>query len=70
MKTTAWYPGTVKPVRAGVYERQYKFNGVKYCYWSGRYWCLPEITARKAFGIRFMSEYQNLPWRGLMEKAR
>lgn len=70
MKLTPWYPGTVKPVRKGVYQRQYSF-GNPYCYWTGRRWCMCEPNPeRAACSTEIISGFDRLPWRGLTEKAR
>ena len=64
MKTTPWYPGTVKPVRVGFYEREYPSGEVIWqCFWNGRIWINPWNPPQH-------SEFQNLQWRGLTEKAR
>lgn len=43
-----WLPGTMKPVRVGVYRRQYTF-GVRFAYWNGERWSVYGRTAREAF---------------------
>lgn len=67
MKLTPWYPGDVKPVRVGVYERLY-YDGERTCFsrfdgaswragWAGIYRAQDDWWPR--------SSYQDLPWRGL-----
>ena len=66
MKLTPWFPGTVKPVRVGVYERLYNTQTF-YCLWDGEYWhvwATTQVAAEKVFGF---SAYQNFPWRGVMK---
>jgi hypothetical protein len=62
---TDWFPGEVKPVYVGEYERDYGdserrhlWDGSFWFYWSG-------IEARWD-----MSSHQSLPWRGLAEEAK
>lgn len=65
-KTTDWFPSNRKPVRKGVYQRQYN-SGICYCYFDGYVFCPPRTTAAKATQkktIRQVSELQSLPWRG------
>jgi hypothetical protein len=67
MKKTPWFYGTVKPVHVGVYERLYPW-GAQLCKWDGAYWygfCNCQNDAAKQTEL---SEYQNLLWRGLVEK--
>ena len=68
MKLTTWFPGDVKPVRVGVYERKYNMSRFYcYCYWDGEYWHVwaeTPMVAEKAFLI---SALQNLPWRGALK---
>ena len=58
MKLTPWYPGTVKPVRKGWYQRKYRHFGPSMCYWDGK----------KFSALEYRHDYsftQNLPWRGV-----
>lgn len=67
MKLTPWFPGTVNPVRVGVYERKYNTNKTFYCHWNGEYWhawATTPATAKDAFAL---SALQNLPWRGVLK---
>lgn len=76
-KLTAWLPGTSKPIRAGVYQRNYraavsndKSIGVAYCYWDGKRWSLYDSTPEGAKrGQGLYSMHQKLPWRGLVAKG-
>ncbi len=73
MKLTKWIPGNVKPVRVGVYQREYDNGGmlrpIWYCYWNGDFWCLYGETPEDADLCRSLnSTAQTLRWRGLAEK--
>lgn len=37
---TAWYPGTLKPMRVGVYERTGPNPEYPYSWWNGVFWCI------------------------------
>ena len=68
MKLTPWFPGTVKPVRAGVYERDYGRGWRSYNYWNGEKWSSPRSVPKEAEIFKHLySPYQNLPWRGVMK---
>ena len=70
MKTTPWYPGTVKPVRVGVYERWYPLsNEAFFSFWTGKFWRAGTKNINATFYER-ESDFQNFKWRGLTEKAR
>lgn len=75
-KLTPWYPAEVKPVRAGIYER----NMGEYC--AGRYsyfdpntglwygWAEWVLFAIDNYHKGYVSSLQDRPWRGLTEKAK
>ena len=66
MKLTPWFPGDVKPVHIGVYERRLKFRpGVYYSQWDGEKWYYLRDTVDKAAIQSVYSAHQNLPWRGV-----
>ena len=67
MKLTQWFPGTVKPVRPGVYQRNLWGKGAlpAYSYWNGERWCLCRPTAHEAVEERHPSDVQDAPWRGV-----
>lgn len=73
MNLTDWFPGSVKPVRKGVYQREYIYGKAKvpyYCYWDGKQWYAGAHTvdgAVKEFLIRFVSPGQSLRWRGVLK---
>ena len=70
MRRTKWYPGTIKPVREGWYERDYSstlIDGIHKDLWQqfkpgDGYWFVdePEGQINDAF-------YENLPWRGIVK---
>ncbi len=56
MKMTPWYPGTVKPVRDGYYQRRLNGKFLLYkAYWDGVSWRSTDCVGY----------HQNLPWRGV-----
>ena len=68
MKLTPWFPGDVKPVHVGVYERRLKFRaGVYYSQWDGEKWLRLHWTVEGAAHQILDSVYQNLPWRGVLK---
>lgn len=64
MTKTPWYPGDVKPVRVGVYERLYPGDNAFKDYWGGKRWSY----GKDAFGGRCAK--QNRAWRGLTKEAK
>ena len=72
MKRTKWYPGTIKPVREGWYERDYTSVS-----------SVPEVIHKDLWqqfkpgdGFWYVDEpagqindafYENLPWRGIVK---
>lgn len=63
MMRTETYPGHVKPVRVGVYERDYRDS-------DSPYWCLSRWDGSKWLSAGWKrvvpaSIYQSLPWRDL-----
>ena len=68
MKLTPWFPGDVKPVHVGVYERRLKFTTVVfYSRWDGKKWRALRRTVTGANTVLRVSEYQNMPWRGVLK---
>ena len=68
---TRWF-NTGLPVREGVYQRQYQYEGqtvVRYCYWDGRRFGWAEHSAEDAAARTNIvpSPTQDKPWRGLTE---
>jgi len=68
MKQTQWYPGTIKPVRVGVYKQRNDAR-VGYQFWDLKRWhawCETPEQAALATTIAHDS-FQNDPWRGLQK---
>ena len=66
-KLSPVFPGHIKPVHAGPYERKYPY-GWRYCYFVNR-WCVGAETIAGAIKHAPMASfYQSLPWRGLAKK--
>lgn len=68
---TDWYPGAVKPVRRGLYERWFTGDSyrVRFSYWNGRFWGGWALVAESAMRNRKgESAKQEIPWRGLAKK--
>jgi hypothetical protein len=65
-KLTPWFPGHIKPLRVGVYERQRAAFWTIFSYWDGKRWGFNHDTAADALRDRkFHSYSQGMPWRGL-----
>lgn len=64
-KRTPWYPGDVKPVRRGWYERFYSQSPelIQRWFWNGRLWMYTTFNGQFVTAV-----YQDRPWRGLTEK--
>ena len=74
---TGWFPEDMKPVRPGIYEKDFSdySNITEYQYWDGKRWYYGEDTPNKTLA-RFDEEYYYgstppLPraWRGLKEQT-
>ncbi|MFZ6727389.1 hypothetical protein ACO0K2_18000 [Undibacterium sp. MH2W] len=70
MKLTPWIDGDIKPVRVGVYERNYGSAGFAYCKWDGKYFFAGKRSIKEADLATSDAFFQNLPWRGLAEKPK
>lgn len=70
-KLTPWFPGDVKPVRDGVYERRSNIDGMAYfsLYRGGDWW---QMTSSffTSVNSKFRSDRQSLPWRGLAKAPK
>ena len=70
-KRTPWYPGSVKPVRVGLYEREvwgaYRNDFfVNLSYWNGEFWGGWSNSKRYAIRNKSLpSIVQDAKWRGL-----
>lgn len=62
MKLTEWYPAEIKPVRAGLYQRDWEIQRLTELpdYFDGESWRYYEAE-RGPFG----RQPNNRPWRGL-----
>jgi hypothetical protein len=73
MNLTDWFPGSTKPVRKGVYQREYtygKSKQIQYCYWNGKEWDMGQSTVEEAMWyakVFISSPRQQLPWRGVLK---
>lgn len=73
---TPWFPGNVKPVREGVYQRQIPLYGDAYWVWNGARWLnggYATPTSAKYHSGTSPSSEQCMKWRGLAadpEKAK
>ena len=67
MKLTEWFPGHVKPVHEGPYERLWcEGESAGYSYWNGSSWGLLADTPTQARrDMRYTTAWQDLPWRGV-----
>jgi hypothetical protein len=72
--TTPWFPGNVRPVRVGVYERRQpsKWCSTQYSYWDGQHWGGSHSMPSDAYdyGRHSASLMQSVAWRGLTKEAR
>ena len=68
-KLTPWYPGEIKPIRIGFYERMYHRGQAYFCWWDGAQFGLasevPSVGKVGVHSILISSPYQNIPWRGM-----
>lgn len=69
MQLTPWFPGDLKPVRVGVYERKYDTTQTAYCHFDGQNWRFGTTSLHFASDAasKRLSNAQNLPWRGVMK---
>jgi len=68
-KRTPWFPSRVKPLRQGVYERDFGTIGIRFAYWTGRYWGGFAILYSHAVqNRRFRTGHPVARWRGLARK--
>jgi hypothetical protein len=72
MNTTEWFPGDVKPVRNGVYERDFGDSGdrrPRFCKFENGEWYSFGETVELAAASKFTVPNHLMDWRGLSEKA-
>jgi hypothetical protein len=69
MKLTEWYPGTVKPVRDGVYQRRFaRDDEPVFCMYKGgkwRVWANSPENAEAYVSISAVQERYH--WRGVLK---
>jgi hypothetical protein len=69
VKLTPWFPGTVKPVRPGVYETAYR--GIRWFRkWDGNRWYVGDETPSVAWKEKSRTAVTGFPWRGLAEEPK
>ena len=64
-KLTPWFKGGVKPVRDGVYERDYGGRPYFLCLFKDGEWMCYGDDVADAISVREPSMFQSEPWRGL-----
>lgn len=65
MKLTPWFPGTVKPVRPGVYQRIVWCRRT-YSFWDGQHWHAGTESPKPARYVDRLSDFQaSAQWRGI-----
>lgn len=72
IRTTPWFGGDEKPLsdRPGPYERKYSNNKKRWCWWDGVFFGCPALTPEQSkhqYKWYGCSNYQNLPWRGVLK---
>lgn len=68
---TPWFPVSTKPVRVGVYERQFAGVDAFFQNWNGKFWGFYNITPRRAAaGKDSESSFQRGTWRGLTRAGK
>ncbi len=70
---TPWFPGSVKPVRRGVYQQMCGLGkDLGYQLWDGEHWHSWCDTAEQAADKDFVipADLQNDPWRGLKMRSK
>lgn len=70
MRLTVWHKGTDKPVRDGVYERQYSSGTAIYCLFKQGHWKCGYTDIEYAAQEKYSSLNQNLPWRGITKDKK
>lgn len=71
MKLTPWFSGDQKPVRPGVYERDYGTRNPWFCHWDGSRWGMSGETSDKAVAWRhWASVNQCIRWRGILRNGK
>lgn len=69
LMVTNWFPQTVKPFRAGLYEIRPWKNGTAFSYWNGMRWGFRCQFNSTAFKYRHEEAIGSIgKWRGLTKK--
>lgn len=67
---TPWFNGQIKPVRPGVYEREFP-NRALYAEWTGVQWLCARLSVKGAIKERDVSLQQDtIHWRGLAQEPK
>jgi hypothetical protein len=67
MKTTKWFPRSIKPVHIGCYQTRYdEKDDVNFNYWNGHCWLTTTANPKKP-NNNTSSMVQDIQWRGLKE---
>jgi hypothetical protein len=66
-KLTPWFPGHVKPVHKGIYQRTTRWGEQYYSKWDGEFWCAYATNFALAEKFTQASMFQDWEWRGLAE---
>jgi hypothetical protein len=70
---TPWFSGDEKPVREGVYERDYSDEQdgsfALFCRWNGWSWFCGYGTVHSALCTSAVAPCQSFPWRGLVAES-
>ena len=72
-RTTPWFAWTQKPVRVGVYQREFSEHPpcIRFSCWDGHRWGRLEVSPFIAETMKNkISAFQKLRWRGLTEEEK
>lgn len=73
-KMTNWFPPSIKPVRAGVYEIKFTYTMMptesKYATWNGKKWSNMSYHKTGYWHGIFVGAEQNKYWRGFTEEQK
>lgn len=66
---TPWFDSGVAPARRGVYERDFGTIGIRFAYWTGKYWGgFASLYSHAVQNRRFPTAHEDARWRGLARK--
>jgi hypothetical protein len=69
MRHSGWFPGEIKPVHIGVYERDIdtvQLSAKAYSKWNGKHWCAAYTSMKSAEDNNIKSIFQLAEWRGVL----